>query len=323
VAVAAAETLWSFSFPRGVTVASALCADTATLYALGSDGVLYALSFQGRLRWQKKLFRGIAEGGGPYTNPLPLRDGLLVGETSGQLLRLSSQGELLWRHDRGARLDRNPVRDARGNVLLGILSGESTVADTLVLLDSTGHQRWARALPGTRLSCSPAAGNGLLVVAGVHSALDPVPVLHAFAETGELLWSQRLPATARWISLDDSGTAYVVVQSTGIGEPISGILAYDRQGKSLWRQYLRTAIQTPALLFGKSLLVFATRGDGALGAYIFGRSDGELRDILSLEEAPPVLLQPAVTPDGSVVLGWSTRLGLVRLGEHPWRWLVF
>jgi hypothetical protein len=169
-----------------------------------------------------------------------------------------------------------------------------------------------------------AFGNRQLVVAGVRDGPhEPIPVLHCFSATGELLWSRTLPAVPRWVSLDDSSRAYVIVHSIGVGDPISGILAYGADGHQRWKLYLQATITTPALLFKRSLLVFAVQSNGALGGYILSLVDGSLQELLSLQEAPPLLLVPAVTPDGDVLLGWSARLGLLRLGEHPWRWLLF
>jgi len=283
--------------------------------------MLYALSFEGSERWRQPLFQSIAKGGGPYIHPLPLRDGVVVGDVSGRILCFSSTGELRWEHRRGFPIDRLPAADAHGTIVLVVRSSEETGADSLVLIEATGHQRWARALMQTRVSCSPVFGQKLLFVGGVRSAGEPTPVLHAFSEAGELLWSQVLPAVPRWISVDDSNRVYVVVHSSGIGEPISGVLAYDKAGNRLWSWYLRATITTPFLLFRKAGFVLASEANGALGAYTLELSTGTLQQTTSLEEAPPLLLQPAVAPDGSIVIGWSSRLGLLRFGEHPWRWL--
>ncbi|MCS6965360.1 MAG: PQQ-like beta-propeller repeat protein [Candidatus Kapabacteria bacterium] len=324
IALSAAAPQWTFSFPKGTAVASALAADTSTLYAMGSDGALYALSFNGTLRWRIHLFRGIPEGGGPYTHLLPFQDGIAVGDASGRLLRIGSSGAMLWEQQRGGSIERSPAADGGEHLVVGIVSFSPDAGDTILFIDPTGQQRWARALHQTRLTCSPTFGQGYLFVAGVRNPLaDPIPVLHTFSETGQLLWSRVLPATPRWLSVDDSNGVYVIMHSTGIGEPISGILAYDARGEQRWTLYIRAAIMTPALIFRNSAVVFAIQPNGALGAYILAAENGKLQELLSLEGAPPLLLQPAVTPDGSILLGWSHRLGLLRLGEHPWQWLLF
>ncbi len=325
VAISGAEVAWSFRFPQGVTAGAALAADTATLYALGTDGTLYALSFEGRLRWQKPLLEAFSSGGGPYLQPLPFTDGVLIGDATGRLYRLSSSGALLWEQHRRTTLERYPVADSDGSIVVGAKGQGELDGDTVIFLESTGHQRWARPLIQTQLSCPMSVGKRFLAVGGLHlsPANDPVPVLHTFSKTGDLLWSRVLPAPPRWISLDDSNNVYVVVHSPGVGEPISGVLCFNAHGHQRWHMYLRASIAGPLLLFRTAALAFALEGNGALGAYIFSLHDGSLKEAISLEEAPPLLLQPAVTPDGSLLLGWSSRLGLLRFGEHPWRWLFF
>ncbi|MEN3026196.1 MAG: PQQ-binding-like beta-propeller repeat protein [Chlorobiota bacterium] len=322
IAFAPTDSLWTYRLPKGVVAASAMAADTSTLYVLGTDGVLYALTFGGSLRWQKALFQPLTNGGGPYTHLLPLRDGVVAGEVSGRLVRISSAGLILWEQRRGASVDRLPAADESGNVLIGLTGGPQ--GDTVLLIDPSGQQRWARGLPGTRLSCSPVVGKSVLFAAGVREGpTESTPVVHAFTASGQLFWSQTLPAVPRWLSVDDANTVFIVAHSRGIGEPISAIFAYDSTGQQRWKLYIQATVATPAIVFRNELLVFVRYPNGALAAYTLSRADGSLRDMVSLKEAPPLLLSPTVAPDGSILLAWSTRLGFLRLGEHPWRWLLF
>ncbi len=314
------EPIWHLRLPAKTVAAVPLVADSGTLYLLGSDGTLSALSFDGKLLWREPLFLGLEHGGGPYLPLLAQHRGILAADGGGRLVRVAATGKILWEQRRGGSLRRSWSASADGLLALGIAADGG---DTLLVLDSTGQQRWSRVLPQTQLTCV-VLGNGRLVVAGVRDGpQEPIPVLHCFSAIGELLWSKTLPAVPRWVSLDDSSRAYVIVHSSGVGDPISGILAYGADGHHRWKLYLPATITTPALLFEKSLLVFAVQSNGALGGYILSLADGSLQELLSLQEAPPLLLVPAVTPDGDVLLGWSTRLGLLRLGEHPWRWLLF
>lgn len=325
VAISGTEVVWSFSLPEGVTAGAALAADTTTLYLLGTDGALYALSFEGWLRWRKPIFESLAAGGGPYTHPLPLTDGILVGDASGRLYRISSTGTVLWMHHRRTALERSPVADPEGTIAVGAKGDNDRAGDTVIVLEPTGRQRWARELTQTQLSCPMSMGRDLLAVGGLRfsSANDPIPVLHAFSKTGAIVWSRTLPAPPRWLSLDDSNNVYVVVHSSGIGDPISGVFCFTAHGHQRWHIYLRATIVSPLLLFGTTAFTLALEANGALGAYVFSLHDGSLKEFISLEEAPPLLLQPAVTPEGSLLLGWSSRLGLLRFGEHSWHWLIF
>jgi|GEM_PF-1230598 len=323
LAVSATGIQWSFRFPDGVTAGAALAADTTSVYVLGTNGMLYSFSFSGQLRWQKPILDPLLTNDSPYIHLLPFTDGVLVGDASGRLLRLSSNASVLWEHHRRTQLDRYPVADAQGNIILGAKGQGDFADDTIVFLEPNGRQRWARALSQTRLSCPIIVGDRLIVAAGLRFSQphEPIPVLHALSETGTILWSRTLPTSPRWLSLDDSNNVYVVISSPGVGEPISGILCHSPQGHQRWQIYLRATVVSPLLLFRTAGILFALQKNGALGAYMLSLQDGSLRGFFSLEEAPPLLFQPAVTPDGSLLLGWSSRLGLLRLGEHPWQWL--
>jgi len=310
---------WLFRLPDGA-IATSLAADSARVYALATDGVLYALSHEGKLRWSTVAFAPL-DSGAAYAHLLPFADGVLAASLAGELLCFSGDGQLRWSSNRAAPIGRLPAAFAEA-VAFSSGPGVPGETDTLVLLDaSTGQQRWARALPSTAISSGPVGGDHFLAVAGIrhNPESSPAAVLHAFSPMGELLWSQLLPAPARFLSAADS-LLYVGISSTGVGNPISGILCFSRRGEQLWKLYLQAELTAPPLVFRQALLCFARQGE-ALGAYVLSREDGSLREVLSLSEAPPLLLTPTVTPDGEVLLGWSHRLGLLRLSYHPWKWL--
>jgi outer membrane protein assembly factor BamB len=311
---------WLFRLPGGAT-ATSLAADSSRVYALATDGMLYALSHEGKLLWSTAAFAPL-DSGAAYAHLLPFSDGVLAASLAGELLCFSGDGRLRWRSNRAAPIGRLPAAFADA-VALSSGPGVPGETDTLVLLDaSTGQQRWARALPLTAISSGPVVGDRFLAVAGIryNPESSPAAVLHAFSPTGELLWSQLLPAPARFLATADS-SLYVGIGSTGVGNPISGVLCFSRQGKLLWKLYLQAELTAPPIVFRQALLCLARQG-GALGAYVLSREDGSLREVLSLSEAPPLVLVPAVTPDGEMLLGWSHRLGLLRLSYHPWKWLL-
>jgi outer membrane protein assembly factor BamB len=208
---------WLFRLPGGAT-ATSLAADSSRVYALATDGMLYALSYEGKLLWSTAAFAPL-DSGAAYAHLLPFSDGVLAASLAGELLCFSGDGRLRWHSNRAAPIGRLPAAFADA-VALSSGPGVPGETDTLVLLDaSTGQQRWARALPLTAISSGPVVGDRFLAVAGIryNPESSPAAVLHAFSPTGELLWSQLLPAPARFLATADS-SLYVGIGRHGGGQ---------------------------------------------------------------------------------------------------------
>ena len=67
---------WLFRLPGGAT-ATSLAADSSRVYALATDGMLYALSHEGKLLWSTAAFAPL-DSGAAYAHLLPFSDGILA-----------------------------------------------------------------------------------------------------------------------------------------------------------------------------------------------------------------------------------------------------
>jgi hypothetical protein len=184
LSVSATRVDWLFRLPGGA-IATSLAADSSRVYALATDGMLYALSYEGKLLWSTAAFAPL-DSGAAYAHLLPFSDGVLAASLAGELLCFSGDGQLRWHSNRAAPIGRLPAAFADA-VTLSSGPGVPGETDTMVLLDaSTGQQRWARALPLTAISSGPVVGDRFLAVAGIryNPESSPAAVLHAFSPTG-------------------------------------------------------------------------------------------------------------------------------------------
>jgi serine/threonine protein kinase/outer membrane protein assembly factor BamB len=144
--------LWSFTLDS--PIASDSIAFSSYFYFGSSNGVVYAVSKDGREVWRAKL------GGGVETTPAVAFGRVYVGASDGNLYALNaSDGKLLWKYATGGPIVASPIVSLNGIVYVGSTDGRVYALDAkngeLVWSDNTGAS----------IEVTPVLDNGMLFVA--------------------------------------------------------------------------------------------------------------------------------------------------------------
>jgi len=144
--------LWSFTLDS--PIASDSVAYSTNFYFGSSNGVVYAVSKDGREVWHTRL------GGGIETTPAVAFGRVYVGASDGSLYALNaSNGKLLWKYTTGGPIVASPVVSLNGIVYVGSTDGRIYALDAkngeLVWSDNTGAS----------IEVTPVLDNGMLFVA--------------------------------------------------------------------------------------------------------------------------------------------------------------
>ncbi|MCC6004911.1 MAG: PQQ-binding-like beta-propeller repeat protein [Thermofilum sp.] len=129
------KVLWSFTLDS--PIASDSIAFSSYFYFGSSNGVVYAVSKDGREVWHAKL------GGGVETTPAVAFGRVYVGAGDGSLYVLNaSNGKLLWKYTTGGPIVASPIVSLNGIVYVGSTDGRIYALDAkngeLVWSDDTG-----------------------------------------------------------------------------------------------------------------------------------------------------------------------------------------
>jgi len=143
--------LWSFTLDSPVTSDS--LAYSTNFYFGSSNGVVYAVSKDGREVWHTRL------GGGVETTPAVAFGRVYVGAGDSSLYVLNaSNGKLLWKYTTGGPIVASPIVSLNGIVYVGSTDGRIYALDAkngeLVWSDNTGAS----------IEVTPVLDNGMLFV---------------------------------------------------------------------------------------------------------------------------------------------------------------
>jgi polysaccharide biosynthesis protein PslG len=242
---------WLFDAPDAIRTLPAHAPD-GTLYIGDDGGNLFALDPHGRVVWS------LATGGAIQGTPQLTADALFVANFSGEAMRVSRAGELIWRVGVSEGASAPPLLGANNTLYLPTQAGD------VVALDAAGRELW-RTTVGAPVGAAPTlAGDALLVAdgAGGVSSLD--------ATTGELRWRRVLLTReeAPTVAADDAlldmqpmvggdGVVYV-------GGRNGGVWALDLDGNLRWQHQAAEAISAGPLLAADAATVYVGAGDRLL-----------------------------------------------------------
>lgn len=304
---------WQSTLDGNALVAAALCGDQSdNVYAVATDGAVYAFAADGKRRWKVPMFPTDAV----YSNPLLVNDGLVVACSNGQIAKLGSDGKILWQHRSALAPTKTLAEDEQENIVVLLSHDTPGATDTVLALAANGAVRWKRAVPNVRLLHSPACANGLIVAVGLlDSAAVRVPVLCAFKPDGTPAWRKDLLVTPTGIAVNGS---MVVVAGTklGIASPVAAVMAFSLQGKELWRKGFENMQIVSVPMISKEIISVIGIQEKASGIYYL-KHDGTFSSVFSISDMPAMLLQPVVDYDGNMVFAMTEDLGTVRVGRSP------
>jgi len=101
----------------------------------------------------------------------------------------------------------------------------------------------------------------------------------------------------------------------GMGEPLSLVLGLDANGKERWRLSYDLAVMGAPMISQQNIVFVGTKGE-AIGAYFMSKS-GVFQQVVSMSDAPPLCLIPAVDAENNILFSASDELGIVKIGKLP------
>lgn len=318
---------WKAPFDATVSgkraIAAALpCRDKEdNFYVLANDGALYAIAKDGKRRWKQAFFTPA-----PLTlfcDLLPLADGILVGFSAdgvrGTLIKCTFDGAIAWRQDFATAPVRAFAADEAGNITLALTSNTPGATDSLVSLAPNGGRQWARGVSATRLLRMPIMEAGQILISGIRETKTArEDVLLAFDASGNQRWEKVLTFTPQGIAMGThEGSPLLVVAGyrMGMGEPLSLVLGLDANGKERWRLSYDLAVMGAPMISQQNIVFVGTKGE-AIGAYFMSKS-GVFQQVVSMSDAPPLCLIPAVDAENNILFSASDELGIVKIGKLP------
>lgn len=290
-------------------------------YVLANDGALYAIGKDGKRRWKQAFFTPTPTA--LFCDLLPLADGIVAGFSAdgvhGTLVKCTFDGTIAWKQDFALAPSRAFAADEAGNITLALTANTVGATDSLISLAPNGSRRWAKGVAGTRLLRMPIVGAGQILISGIREtkALRE-DVLFAFDTNGNQRWEKPLSFTPQGIATGtNEGAPLLVVAGyrMGMGEPLSLVLGFDANGKELWRLSYDLAVMGAPMVSQQNIVFVGTKGE-AIGAYFMSKS-GVFQQVVSMSNAPPLCLIPAVDSENNILFSATDELGVVKIGKLP------
>ncbi|HYF02750.1 MAG TPA: PQQ-binding-like beta-propeller repeat protein [Patescibacteria group bacterium] len=305
--------VWEAELDGNAIAAAGMCTDEKqNLYVIASDGALYSFDVSGTRRFKKQISSGDMNLV-LFPDLLAMSDGIVAGASSGEVLKISFDGKVIWQRD-SPFAPTGFASDGAG-VFIGLSGNTFATTDSLLYIQPDGRQLWERPFENMRIIHTPVVSGGKIFLTGVRSAQNErMPVVHVLDMTGRVMWSRELAVTPRGVSVAADGTIYVAGSQASVGESRGAVTSLSADGSRNWTMFFDMNIVTPAMISADVVACVGTKGR-ALGLYALNRTDGELRTVLSLSEAPLLYPQPGMSPDGSLVFAGSERAGIIRTVE--------
>ena len=164
--------IWAFTTSGGMAAPPAISID-GSLYAGGSDNIMYALNQDGTQRWTFTL-----GGSMPYSPTAVATDGTVyVGATDSKIYAINQNGTLKWTYLTGGQLASPATIALDGTIYFG------STDHTLYVLHPDGSLKWSYTAGGAIRYASPCLGPDGTAYFGAEDG-----ALYAVSATGALKW---------------------------------------------------------------------------------------------------------------------------------------
>ncbi len=305
---------WEFDLDSNEYVAAGMCGDTRkNIYAVTTNHRLLSLDFTGKKRWEYEI-KDSAVRERVYADLLAVEDGIVLGSSSGLLMKFSHDGKLQWKRQSPFDLNRVFAADEEGNIAAALTQNEFGKSDSLVFLNPDGKINWAKHLDSIRLINTPVIHEDRIFAAGVKEiGYARMSIIYAFDKKGNIQWTKELNNIPKYLSVDADGKLYVASYSSGIGEDMTGVFCFDQDAELIWKIYFEAGVPYPLMISEESIAFIGSDRKG-VGVYFLNR-EGVLMKGLSMSDIPNIYLKPAVLPDGVIIFAGSEILCSVRIDD--------
>jgi len=184
---------------------------SGNIYLCLNDNHLYAFNKKGEPLWEIPMSIG------SRYPPIPCKDGglfcILIGssiEDSNQLLKISKEGEIVWRFYPPEKLIASmPALDKEGNLYINMTRN---MTRKLFSLDSKGNIRWESEVSGLTASAPPVIGadGNVYQQSGSPAPRQRKAFLEAFDSCGKKMWTYAFRGEICSTVLADNGLIYIL-----------------------------------------------------------------------------------------------------------------
>ncbi|HOM03966.1 MAG TPA: hypothetical protein PLU67_00570 [Candidatus Kapabacteria bacterium] len=304
----------TFMVPDSTPVSTRPAADhEQNIYFVSLKPILYSFNNHGEKRWEYK-FSDEFDPFEMFSDVLATNDGVLIGTTSGKLIKVSFDGKLIFQKQYNTAISRAFAADENGNIYFVLTKNTFGDTDNLVKIDKNGKELYNKPIDFVRIIRNPVvSGDNVYLIGFMQNADKSGSLLICFDKRGFEKWRQELPVFPRYLSANEQN-AYVIGYNTGVGETMSGVFSFSRTGKQNWRIFLSISATSPLIVGKAKSAVVGTNPNGA-GIFFLDNDNGRLIEDRSLNEIDTFYTVPAVTGDGSIIFAMSARRGIVRLTD--------
>lgn len=304
----------SIKLPKGVKVASKMCADSAmNVYAQGSDGKIYSFDYKGNARFELQLKKGPEPE--IYSDLLATNNGFLAATNNGYLAFINFEGDIVWQRNSNAAYSEINTGSVEGKLVIPITMSRFGQTDSLLFADEDGKNQKVVPIEKVRILSNVVYMNENLYFSGSEGrGRDRKQVLISMDTTGKINWRKSIPVFTSYVSVDKNENIYFSGSESGIAAKMSGVFKYNKSGEQLWKIYFRASINKPLIIGKKTLAMHAMTEEGS-AVFILTKDEGVLLDEMSLTNGPILNTFPVCTDQGVIVFGASQKLALLLITE--------
>lgn len=223
---------WKKEFPHSAWYEPVISA-SGNIYLCLNDNHLHAFNKKGEPLWEIPVLVPMGE----YP-PIPCNDGSLLcilerssPEKPDQLLKISENGEIIWRFDPPEKLIASmPAIDKEGNLYINM---SRNMTRRLFSLDCNGNIRWEAEVSGLTASAPPVIGSNGIVYqqSGSPAPRQRKAFLEAFDPSGKKLWTYNFRGEICSTVLADNDLIYILANCHTISQKD----AYSREMNINWQ----------------------------------------------------------------------------------------
>lgn len=304
---------WEKKIPNDELPAANMCADKDKgIYIITQTGTILSYSAGGKLLWQTKLMDSVR-----FTDTmcdlLAVDDGIIAATSAGIIAKYSFTGKRQWVYNSNLSPAKFFPADKENNIYVGLSNNEFGKTDSLIALNSNGKLLWSKPLENARIIRGCILSQDKIIIQSMKEESNRrANIITAFDLKGNLKWNREIPVMPKYLSADNDGVIYAAGYNTGIGEALTGLFAITEDGNIKWKLYFQTGIASPVIVSPDALAFSGISKNGPLMIYL-KKSEGTMFKNISLSNFPPLNLEPAIRPDGTIIFTTTNKLMLVKI----------
>lgn len=304
--------LWENRLHNSEFVISNFVADSKeNIYFLSNRHKLYSFSIAGQKNWAIP----IDDTTNIFSNLLATNDAVYFSSENNRLFKISFTGKIEWMLK--LPLTTTPTfAEFNGSLVINITNNTADLSDSILLIEKSGKIRWSRQIENTRLVKSPVIASGKIYAIGYRYSEQTIEGRIICLDTlGKIIWSKSLPIVPRFISVSQSGEIFLILYNLGIGETLSALYKLNSLGEVITHQFVNAIFFTPVWISQDKIALLGYTKE--IPSMLFFDKGLNLLKTIDLSKAPPLIVQPTVLTDCTIIFATSNGSYIVRIDENP------